>query len=244
MLAVRLFASTLRPRIERPFTLSVEVDTAERTEAIPSALILPPLGGLEELGEVSAALPAPDGGTRYRETLRVVAHASGTLTLAPVEFDAVDARDGRPKRFLSDPLQLQIAGPLAPATRVPAGWFAVLAAVAAALTAALARRRGMQAEVPWTIAPQPALDRRETVDAALDAFRRERTRGAARHLRAALRRTCGIPSGWTLDLAARRSSAGPQDLRRLTALEHVCFAPAAQLPAAVEAALAAWNEPA
>jgi hypothetical protein len=101
-------ADTLHPQIEKPFHLIISAHFKEQLQAA-DFIVLPVLAELENLGDERHTI-AGAGGTDFRETLTVVAHRSGPLHVAPAYFDAVDARDGKPKRFSSNDLVLQVEG--------------------------------------------------------------------------------------------------------------------------------------
>ena len=118
-----LAADTSTPRIEVPFHLIVTAHVRERISELDN-LDLPILAELELLGD-EHTMVAERGGSTYRETIAVVAHHSGAITIAPVTLDAIDARTGKPTRFSSNTLTLRVAGPAAAVATTVDAWQAV-----------------------------------------------------------------------------------------------------------------------
>jgi hypothetical protein len=243
-----LAADTASPKLDQPFHLVVTLQVRERVAQIEN-LNLPMLAQLELLGDERETTAGPHG-TLYRETVTVVAHAPGTVTVAPATLQAIDARDNRPKQWFTNGLTLHVAGDATRALRAAGSallsallWLAGIALVAA-LVIVLVRR---QARRPRVIAPLPAAAPLETPEPvlvrtrkqqALDAFavlRTERTRAAAVAVRAAIWRMVGASDGETLADVLRTSD--PTDLATrelLIALERSAFTYDADLPAAID----------
>ncbi|MHB8230394.1 MAG: hypothetical protein ACYDG0_06355, partial [Vulcanimicrobiaceae bacterium] len=121
-----LSSDTGAPQLERPFHLIIAVSVTESESRLDN-LVLPSFFGLEELGD-ARRLVAGSNGTRYRETITVVAHRSGTIHVTPAYLDAVDARNGRPTRFISNALVLHVGGGLEAPAAAARGIFRLLAA--------------------------------------------------------------------------------------------------------------------
>ncbi|MDQ2991426.1 MAG: hypothetical protein M3R30_01225, partial [Candidatus Eremiobacteraeota bacterium] len=97
------------PIQEQLFHLIIDVRIAGRIEYL-EGVVLPQLGTLEILDDEKHTT-ARGSATEYRESIAVVAHRGGTIAIPPAYLDAIDTRDGKPKRFLSDPRAAQVAGP-------------------------------------------------------------------------------------------------------------------------------------
>jgi hypothetical protein len=217
-------------------------------------VLLPTFFGAEELGDVHQ-LTHGASGTTYRETLTLVAHTRGVLSVSPAYLAAVDARDGRPKRFISNSLALPVGG--GPVSTV---WdilrkialvaidLLLLAALAFVVFAIFWRRRilrGTQgdnepeakpADVEQTpVIPSPS---RDEVGDAFDKLRERRDRPSVLGLRAALWRSAGANDGETLSDVLRGSAGSDERLRRLlTAVERAAFVEQARLDEMIEEVL-------
>ena len=252
--ALTLSADTGSPRIEVPFHLIVLAHVREHVTELDN-VDLPILAELELLGD-EHTLIADTGGTTYRETITVVAHHGGTITIAPVTLDAIDARDGIAKRFSSNSLTLHVLGPLAAPVELPSSggriaWVPVLVAFAATFALWLAvvarRRRPAPVPVPRVTLPPPVpvapRDPRERVRAWLGQLRSQPTRGGAMLVRAEVRRSVGASETETLaDVLQRPLARDPATARLLRALERAGFTYDSDVQAAIAAALAQLEE--
>ncbi len=111
-LHVRSFTLTsdaMRPRTEEPFDVTLTIHVDEHVGRIEN-VFLPTFVGAEELGD-ERSISSDASGSTYRETLRLVAHASGDLAISRAYLEAIDARDGRTKQFFSNDLHIVVAGP-------------------------------------------------------------------------------------------------------------------------------------
>ncbi|HEX8806664.1 MAG TPA: hypothetical protein VF741_06925, partial [Candidatus Aquilonibacter sp.] len=196
-----LAADTTRPQIEVPFHLIVTAHVRERISELDN-LDLPILAELELLGD-EHTLVAQRGGTTYRETITVVAHHSGTITIAPATLDAIDARNGKPTRFSSNSLTIHVVGPSAAVVATVNAWAglqAIGAAVFRALLwvlgvaivlfvfAALIRRRPAPAPVVTVAPPKPVIvDPKTQLREALATLRTDPTRAGAMRARSIVR---------------------------------------------------------
>jgi hypothetical protein len=208
-------------------------------------VILPQFGSAEGLGDTRVLSSTPQG-TVYRETLRLVAHARGPLVIGPAYLDAIDARDGKPKRFISNVLRLNVVGGpqmdiWTPALALLRGAFNIVLLLAAAFVfVSLFRRRARVAAQPPEPAPEPALtpirqhSPEDAVAAALRELRERRDRRSILALRKALWASVGAQEGETLgDVLRRPSSDGPGTRRLLTLVERATFVEDARLPEAI-----------
>jgi len=247
-------ADTTHPVMERPFDLLITVRLSDRVRDLRN-LILPTFIGLEPLGDERSLIRVP-GGTEYRERITVIAHRGGTLRIAPPYLDAVDARDGLPKRFLANPLVLTIGGPAemlrgdgTSASRNvfgvilrAAGWVLFLALAGLLLLRRMIRaRRGEPAEPERErereFSPH---DRLRALRDVLDVLAEHPSRAAVFAVRTQLRAWAGIPAEATLidALAHIHEREGP--LRSaLIAVERAAFCKDDLLEDAVRDAVAA-----
>jgi len=249
-------ADTRTPAQEQPFHLVIEVRLNGRVTDL-EGVVLPQLGTLEILGDEKHTLAA-GAGTAYRETIAVVAHRGGDIRIPPAYLDAIDARDGKPKRFLSNGLTLHVAGPASvlASPRAGARLLSIVGFLAGALVivglafAAFGMRRPA-APVPASEAPPPeepvvALARSDGPSAAAAIARehlaRDRSREGALAARTALWRAVGANDGETLADVVRRPAAHDPALRAvLRALERAAFTDDLDRPAAIDDALRALD---
>jgi hypothetical protein len=209
---------------------------------------------LELLGD-EHTLVTQRGGTTYRETITVVAHHSGTITIAPATLDAIDARTGKPTRFSSNSLTLHVAGPSAAIVATVNAWQSFVAlsfalmrllmwllgiGIVLLVLAMLFRRRPAPAPVVTLDPPKPVnVDPKTQLREALAMLRANPTRDGAMRARSIVRRMVGATDTETLSDALRRPLAADRDMRGLLrALERAGFTHDADLGAAVAAATA------
>lgn len=241
-----LSSDTAHPRAGVPFDVTLSIRVAENVPGLQN-VYLPAFFGPEELGDEREVVHSKRG-TRYVETMRLVAHSGGPLTIGSAYFDAIDARDGAPKRFISNELHLQVEGPGARAASVFRWTFAAAAAVAVAciaLLAALAARKPAAAPAAPP-APEPAAvpveePREPPLRSAFAALALRRDRASVMELRAILWRQLGAGSGATLSAVICRT-ASPGMQRLLTLVERAAFVEEAHLQSAIDAVLALREE--
>ncbi|MHB8306228.1 MAG: hypothetical protein ACYDEU_09495 [Vulcanimicrobiaceae bacterium] len=245
-----LSSDTGAPQLERPFHLIIAVSVTESESRLDN-LVLPSFFGLEELGD-ARRLVAGSNGTRYRETITVVAHRSGTIHVTPAYLDAVDARNGRPTRFISNALVLHVGGGLEAPAAAARGIFRLLAAgggIAALLLLAgalllLLRRPRVRAQQQHEGGPQPArLPPAAAPANRLHAFRERLStdpeRSTVLELRSYLWALAGAGAGETLADVLRRPGAHDLAVRTvLRAAERAAFCPEAHLHRAIGEVLA------
>jgi hypothetical protein len=251
-----LSTDSRNPQLERPFHVTLTIVVSENLAQLRNVL-LPTFYGAEELGDVHQ-LTHGASGTTYRETLTLVAHTRGVLSVSPAYLDAIDARDGRPKRFISNSLALPVGG--GPVNGV---WdvlrkialvaidLLLLAALAFVVFAIFWRRRAAFAlrraqgdtgavSEPVTAEPAPLVagPSEDEVGAAFDKLRERRDRPSVLGLRAALWRSAGANDGETLSDVLRGPAGSDERLRRLlTAVERAAFVEHAQLDEMIEEVL-------
>ena len=237
-----LSSDTATPAVEKPFHIEIVIHVKERINQLEN-VVLPPFVGLDILGDESTTTQSPQG-TTYDERLTVVAHGSGRLVISPAYLDAIDARDGSAKRFLSNSLTLTITGPIqAPFqksiifNRVSAditvfvrvvGWLFAFACLVLIVIVLLRRRtQPLPVTVLPPAVPRPpdiALDPQAPLRDALQRLQAEPTRAHALSARLRLRESLGIPEGATLSDALRSSSARSATVKRaLEAAERAAF---------------------
>ena len=249
-----LAADTASPKLETPFHLIVTVHVRQRVGAIEN-LDLPILAELELLGD-ERRVTRETGGTVYREAIAVVAHHTGQIQIAPATLDAVDARDGKAKRYFSNDLTLDVAGgtldPLRAAGTTAAAVmrlaFTILlwlfcAAAAIFILVVLYRRRRAQPPAfdPVPVQPLPIVRESDPRDALRDGLltlRAERSRRAAVGVRTVARELVGANDTETLGDVLRRPGAHDARMRDvLRSLERAAFTYDTDLPAAIDAAI-------
>lgn len=230
--SMTLTTDTARPKAGVPFDLVLTIRVRENLASLQN-VVLPAFIGPEELGD-ERMLSHRASGTVYRETLRLVAHAHGDLAIGPAYLDAVDARDGKPKRFLSNGLTLYVDGAdaLAPGFAIGSvlGAFGELLLIVAALAAiAMLLRRSRRVVQPLEpareqpVAPPPApLEQR--LDAAIETLAQHPAREALSRVRDLLWEYAGAPPGGTLADALAASDGAPAHVRAmLCAVERATF---------------------
>ncbi len=243
VLSFDLAADTGAPQAGVPFHLIVTLRVRERAAQIEN-LDLPMLAQLELLGDERETVSGPRG-TRYRETITVIAHDAGPMGVAPATLQAIDSRDGKAKEWYTNGLTLRIAG--TGGRVVDDGGRAlllglVMIGLGTAMVFLLVRRRRRVQPAPARAAPMPVCvpappverSRRDRVCDALAVLRAERTRVAAVTVRTAIWRMAGATDGETLgDVLRRPDSRDPITRGLLIALERAAFTYDEDLPAAI-----------
>ncbi|MBV8639489.1 MAG: hypothetical protein JO322_15535 [Candidatus Eremiobacteraeota bacterium] len=252
-----LSANTVAPKVEGPFDLVVTAHVRERVMGLRN-LDLPILASeLDVLGD-EHSLVSDANGTTYTEDIRVVAHHSGLITIAPVTLDAIDARDGRAKRYSSNSLALVVGGGVLAATQTfdltgvlfaALRWLLILA-VAVLLVRLLAKRprKPPPAVVP---APQPApvpmvrpaATREERLRDARTVLEAERTRQNVLRIRTIVREMVGASDAETLADVLRRLEPEERLMRALLfALERAAFTHDDDLDHAIDRVILRLND--
>jgi hypothetical protein len=241
-----LESDTAYPKVEQPFNVTLTIRVAESITGPLANVILPSLAGVEELGDERVLSSGP-GGTVYRETLRLVAHSRGPLTIGSAYLDAIDARDGKPKRFISNDLHLQVQGgavldawgPLRAIVRVMLELLLIAAAIF--VVVAIFRRRPARVEAPPVPAPEPVMppSPEELLRQRLDDLRNRRDRQSVLGVRAALWAALGAKDGETLaDVLRRPVAHDPRIHSLLVRVERATFIEDARLAEAIDDVLA------
>jgi hypothetical protein len=236
-----LSSDTPRPSVGVPFRLVLSLRVRERVAQIEN-LDLPMMAQLELLGDERQSIAGPRG-TRYRETITVLAHSPGALAISPATLQAIDARDGRPKEWYTNSLTLQVSGggsqSIPNALRLAANgaltilwlvlWAVGLVCVAIIAVVIFRRRRPSVIPKPRPVptpheVPLPTPARHRRAEDALTVLRAEPTRAAAVRVRAAIWRMVGASDGETLaDVLRRPESSDVTTRGLLIALERSAF---------------------
>lgn len=254
-----LGVDTTVPRVDVPFHLVLTLRVRQRVGQIEN-LNLPILAQLELLGDERETTSGPQG-TEYRETITVVAHDPGSVTLGSATLQAVDARDGKAKQWFTNGLTLHVggagsralrnAGRAAAADAVAVLWFLLwlvvwLVGIGCIVVVALLLFRGRRRVVPAIPAqPMPApapppRTRRQQIEDAFAVLSAERTRAAAIRVRMAIWRMVGASDGETLGDVLRTIDSHDEETRRLLiSLERSAFTYDADLEAAIDDACSA-----
>lgn len=242
--SLTLATDVSRPDVGQSFHLIVALHVREpsvRSQTVQ----LPTFSGLDELGDERSSVSGP-AGTDYRETLTLVAHAAGTFKVSPASFDAIDAADGKPKRFISNPLTIVVGTSLvrsatSPAARVLLA-FATLCTLSLLAWLYLARRRGQPMALPAPVeVPETASTQMADTELrrAVGALRDRRDRPSALLVRAALWRDAGATPGETFaDVLRRPEARDPQTRSVLARAERAAFVQDEHLPEAIAQLLA------
>lgn len=253
-----LSADVANLQVDVPFHLIVTLHVRERVSRIDN-LELPILAELELLGDERRLENRP-AGSLYRETITVVAHHSGTITIGPAVLQAIDARDRRAKQYSTNGLTLNISGGSAappPFSENAVADMALFAfrlmlwiggvLCATVLMVLIFRRRSA---LPQAVRPEPAQplappaaveprSQRDELRDALTVLRAERTRPTAVRVRTLVWRMVGASEGETLaDVLQRPEATNPPMRELLRALERAAFTYDDDLAAAIDAACA------
>jgi hypothetical protein len=243
-----LTSDTAYPKVEEPFNVTLTIRVRENITGPLNNVILPSLAGVEELGDERVLSSGP-GGTVYRETLRLVAHARGPLTIGSGYLDAIDARDGKPKRFISNDLHLQVQGgplldawgPLRAILRAILELI-LLAAAIFVLVAIFRRRPAPPVPAPAPVAaaePVSPPSPEELLRQRLEELGERRDRQSVLRVRAALWNAAGAREGETLaDVLRRPIAHDPRIQSLLLRVERATFIEDARLPEAIDDVLA------
>lgn len=247
-----LSADTVQPKLEVPFHLIITAHVRENVTSLDN-VDLPILAEVEVLGD-EHSLARSANGTTYREVIAVVAHHTGSITIAPVTLDAIDTRTGKPSRFSSNSLTIAVAGgALEPTVDIAAVFwhvvritFYVVCGGALLLVVVLLLRRRPRPRPQMITLPQatpvarPARDPREVFRDALVTLRAEPTRATAMRVRHVARALVGASDTETLSDVLRRPLAADTRMRDvLRALERAAFTYESDLQAAIGRAIVA-----
>jgi hypothetical protein len=238
------------------FHLTIHVRIAQRRDRLDE-LILGSFDNCEIISNETVRTTLLDG-TDFVERLTLQALAPGEATISPAYIDADDPAQGKPMRFSSNAVRVEVRGEVAavPAfgVHVSIARLGLAVAIVAGLFAAafvgctlFVRRRRPANRMPVVITPAPApappaaaLSPNERLIRAAEAYRSARSMPMLMAARAVLFERAGVAPGATLVDALRR--LGDRDARlraALLAAEDAAFGPAAERAAAGDALLAA-----
>jgi hypothetical protein len=237
-------ADTTRPQVGVPFHIMFTMHVEQNVARLQN-VVLPPFGPLQIQGD-EQHFTSTSNGTDYRDIVTVVSPQTGRISIAGAYMDAIDARDGKAKRFLSttprgkDTLELDVVGgasePLAidEAPRLLGALFRVLSfalgigviALLAALVL-LRRRPAVPITAPLTepIHEEPIAAPSVPLADLPAQLRAQPTREMALRARSALWESVGASEGETLnDVLLNPTVAREPSLRAvLRAAERAAF---------------------
>ncbi len=246
VLGFRVTTDTTRPRVDVPFHVTLTVHVRERITQL-EYLSLPTFSGFKSLGDRHRLTHVRGDGSMYSETLTLVAHGPGPVAIGSAYLDAVDLRDGKTKRFISNDLILNVIGTALPSAPVKVR--AILPAILGLLLLAVAifvfwaifrrwRRRASASDPAQPLIseplPTPAIDLTE----ALANLRARRDRSSVLRVREALWSIAGASQFETLGDLLEHAEARRDGLRRrLIAIERAAFVHDTRLQQAIDDAL-------
>jgi hypothetical protein len=214
---------------------------------------LPTISGFENLGDRRSLTYLRGAGSIYRETLTLVAGKPGPIAIGSAYLDAVDLRDGKTKRFISNDLVLNVMGPTVAKSQqmlrnVLLAILALLIFTAVLLTLVRVFRKKRPATENRDSTSQPAFAPYPapsiSLEQALANLRAQRDRSSVLRLREVLWSMAGAHQGETLSEVLQRQPARTNGLRgMLIATEHAAFVQDGRLPQAIEAALFVGTQP-
>jgi hypothetical protein len=241
----KMAADTRHPEVGVPFHVTLTVHVREPITRL-QYLSLPTFFGLESLGERHRVARSRNGGSIYQETLTLVARTPGPTAIGSAYLDAVDLRDSKTKRFISNNLILNVIGKPLPNPRATAGAMllgilALLLLAAGLFIAWKVYRRKRPAVTAFETAPRtekappvPLIG----LDEALARLRTRRDRSSVLRVREALWSAAGANPGETLgDVLQREGAHGDGLGRMLVAFECAAFVNDTRLQQAIDDAL-------
>ncbi|MGZ3563906.1 MAG: hypothetical protein ACXVAS_19055 [Vulcanimicrobiaceae bacterium] len=246
VLGFTVTSDTPRPRVNVPFHVTLTVHVREHITQL-QYVSLPTFSGFENLSDRRSLTHVHGDGSIYRETLTLVAHNPGPIAIGSAYLDAVDLRDGKTKRFISNDLILNVSGTALQRSRATVR--AILLAILALLLLAAAifalviifrRRRAVAVNgdpAPLSVGPSQAAPS-IGLDEALANLRKWRDRSSVLRVREALWSIVGASQGETLGDVLQGELVRSDGLRRvLIAIEHAAFVHDTHLQQAIEKAL-------
>jgi len=254
-LHVRSFVMTAEPKslhVGDTLRLRIVTHVDENVGQLDN-VTLPDLSGFDSLGD-ERACSSSGHGTECTEILALSPTETGDRTIAPTTLDAIDARNGKPSHFATNPVTIHVIG-AAPqpngVTRAliddllkPIAILILVGAAAYALLWGFGRRPrpkpALPRPVPQVVAPPAPVDPLPPLIAALAA---ERTRPRVLAVRDEIRRRVGAREDETLGDLLRRRAAGDDRalVDVLRAVERASFVDDDRLPGAIDEALAALS---
>ncbi len=256
-LHVRAFTLTADPkslRVGDTLRLRIVARLDERVSQLDN-VTLPDLSGFDSLGDERVCTSSASG-SECSEVMTLTPTVAGDRTIAPATLDAIDARNGKPSHFATNPITIHVDPaasqppdvPNAPNALVddllrPLAILVIVGAAAYALLWGFGRRKTAPPPVPPPApsAPPASVDPLPQLIAALAE---QRTRARVVALRDELRRRIGAREHETLGDLLRRRAAGADAtfVDVLRALERAAFVDDAQLARAIDEALRALSK--
>jgi hypothetical protein len=244
-----LSADRTSVRVGEAFHVTVAARLGERITALDN-VTLPNLSAFEELGDERRCSDEASGSTCV-ETLTLDATAPGDQTIGAATLSAIDARTGRPSRFITGTLAIHVApsGALGGDVRdtlyslaESVLRFALIGLFLLVAGAALwwgYRRRPTVAPRPAVVPTAPVSEPRPAEFGSLvEALSREPTREHVFAVRRALRDRANAREDETLaDLVRRRALPDGPEVVALAAVERASFCEDNRLPEAIAEAL-------
>ncbi|MEO9097401.1 MAG: hypothetical protein ABI346_04420 [Candidatus Baltobacteraceae bacterium] len=248
--SITMRVEPMRVRVGEVVRLRIAIRLDERVARL-NDVTLPELSGFVALGDERRCVPE-GAGTLCSETLSLSPTAAGVRTIVPVTLDAVDARNGRPSRFGSNSVRLDVLpaaarsqlGMVANALRsiVRLGGLVVLVGAFVYALLRLRRRRVVPPAVASVTEPHvTALEDAGRWQTLLDDLRARPSRPGVLALRGMLRERLGATENETFgDLAGRRAGANaPGLLEALRLIERAAFVDDTGVAGAISDALPA-----
>ena len=238
--------------VGEPFHLTIVARVGEPVAGLDN-VTLPNLSGFEELGDERRCSATPSG-TQCLETLTLDATQPGEQTIGAATLSAVDARTGRPSRFITGTVTLHVSTGAAGDSDIRTTLYRLAAnvlrialillfvSVAAAALWWGFKRRESRAAALESPAPEPVREPEPAPEAGYGALverlAREPTREHVFAVRRELRERAGAGEHETLrDLIARRALPGDASIAALAAVERAAFCREPERAAAVREAL-------
>jgi len=255
IVAMGMHADRRRVAPHDRFTVTIDVVITQKRDRLDE-LVLGNFDDCTIVGDERRHTALPNGETRFLEVLTLEAGVPGTAKISPAHLDAIDPKVGRPLRYSTDPVSVQVTQ-AAPIDTTYASLSATLGRYARWLTViigilafawfgfrfALGRRRARSVPAPMP-APEPAPAAAlppppATLALALDAFVRARDERTLLALRAQLFAEAGVAAGATLADALARPGLRRALRVALGAAEAAAFGPRAARASAGDALIEA-----
>jgi hypothetical protein len=241
--------------VGEPFHLTISAHVDERVLQIDN-LTLPDLSGFESLGD-ERRCTASSSGSDCVEIVTLDATIPGQRTIAGATLDAIDGRNGKPSRFTSDAVTIDVTGgPADPLTGLVTGFlFGALRALIVFILICIAigalvwgysvRRRtatpAPAAPAPAATPPPPPPDPDARFRALVAELANAPTRANALRVRHELRAAMNAREEETYADLSRRHAGSPRDLGALGAVERAAFCEDERVESAVREALPFLN---
>jgi hypothetical protein len=223
--------------VGEPFHITIGTHVDERVVELDN-LTLPDLSGFESLGDERRCV-ASGTGSECMEIVTLDATVAGRRTIAGATLDAIDARNGKPSRFTTDAVTIDVTGAapdpvgdtisnfLFGAIRGAIVFVLVVVGVFALIWGFASRRRTSMPPpppaVPYVPVAQPPPDPLARFRELVDELARDPSRANVRKVRDAMRASVGARDEETFGDLAARHAAEPAVLDALGAVERAAF---------------------